>query len=70
MNTLETIISELSSAPETLLLEVASFIRSAKNNNSVVSSSLPRTPSLHKGEIWISDDFNAPLPDDFWLGND
>ncbi|MGH7821298.1 MAG: type II toxin-antitoxin system Phd/YefM family antitoxin [Candidatus Binatia bacterium] len=21
-----------------------------------------------KGEIWTSDDFDDPLPDDFWLG--
>jgi len=23
---------------------------------------------LHEGEIWMSDDFNAPLPDGFWMG--
>jgi prevent-host-death family protein len=22
------------------------------------------------GEIWIADDFDAPLPDRFWLGDD
>jgi hypothetical protein len=32
MTTLETIISELSSAPEALLVKVASFIQSAKDN--------------------------------------
>jgi hypothetical protein len=21
-----------------------------------------------RGQIWMSDDFDAPLPDDFWLG--
>ncbi len=29
----------------------------------------PRTFGLHRGEVWMSDDFNAPLPDSFWLGN-
>jgi antitoxin (DNA-binding transcriptional repressor) of toxin-antitoxin stability system len=26
-----------------------------------------RIPDLHPG-TWISDDFDAPLPDEFWLG--
>ncbi len=28
----------------------------------------PRVLGLHEGEGWMSDDFNAPLPDSFWLG--
>ena len=27
----------------------------------------PRIPDLNKGAIWTSDDFDAPLPDDFWI---
>ncbi len=27
-----------------------------------------RVAPLHPGAIEMSDDFNAPLPDDFWLG--
>jgi hypothetical protein len=28
-----------------------------------------RIPGLHKGfPYWIADDFDAPLPDEFWLG--
>jgi antitoxin (DNA-binding transcriptional repressor) of toxin-antitoxin stability system len=23
---------------------------------------------LHRGQIWVSEDFDDPLPDDFWLG--
>jgi prevent-host-death family protein len=29
-------------------------------------SALPRTPGLHKGAIWTSEDFDAPLPESFW----
>jgi hypothetical protein len=29
-----------------------------------------RTPGLHQGQIWMSNDFNDPLPDEFWLGDD
>jgi len=28
-----------------------------------------RVPDLHPGG-WMSDDFNAPLPDQFWLGEE
>ena len=28
----------------------------------------PRRFGLHEGEVWMSGDFNAPLPDSFWLG--
>ena len=29
-----------------------------------------RVPDLDKGKYWMSDDFDAPLPDEFWLGED
>ena len=32
------------------------------------SLSQPRVPGLHTGAIWTSDDFDAPLPEDFWTG--
>ena len=28
-----------------------------------------RVAGLHAGQIWASDDFDAPLPDDFWTGD-
>ncbi|CAN5390271.1 hypothetical protein BH10CHL1_BH10CHL1_30310 [soil metagenome] len=30
---------------------------------------LRRIADLHKGAIRIRDDFNEPLPDEFWLGD-
>ena len=29
----------------------------------------PRVFGEYKGQIWVSDDFDAPLPDEFWLGS-
>lgn len=29
-----------------------------------------RTPGLHAGQYWIADDFDAPLPDSFWIGEE
>jgi prevent-host-death family protein len=28
-----------------------------------------RIAGLGKGTVWMSEDFNAPLPDAFWLGD-
>ena len=29
-----------------------------------------RIPDLHAGQTWVSDDFDVPLPDSFWLGEE
>ena len=29
-----------------------------------------RIPGLHEGSVTMSDDFDAPLPDSFWLGEE
>ncbi len=29
-----------------------------------------RIPNLAQGKIWMSDDFNEPLSDSFWLGEE
>ncbi|GEM_PF-614283 len=29
-----------------------------------------RVAGLHRGMIWMSDDFNDPLPDEFWMSED
>ncbi|MEI7645891.1 MAG: hypothetical protein WCJ55_16600 [Chloroflexales bacterium] len=30
----------------------------------------PRIAGLDQGTYWVSDDFDAELPDEFWLGGD
>ncbi len=47
----------------------------AKNNKPLArlipisqTPSQARIAGLHEGEIWISDDFDEPLPNSFWLG--
>lgn len=34
-----------------------------------ISSSQSRTAGLHSGAMWTSEDFDEPLPEDFWTGN-
>ena len=29
----------------------------------------PRVAGLNEGQIWTSDDFDQPLPDEFWSGS-
>lgn len=29
----------------------------------------PRVAGLHPGAIWTSNDFDEPLPEEFWTGN-
>lgn len=29
-----------------------------------------RVAGLHRGAAWVSEDFDAPLPDEFWSGSD
>ena len=29
-----------------------------------------RVLGLREGQVWISDDFDEPLPDSFWLGEE
>lgn len=28
-----------------------------------------RVFGMHRGQIWMSNDFNEPLPEEFWMGN-
>jgi antitoxin (DNA-binding transcriptional repressor) of toxin-antitoxin stability system len=39
----------------------------------VISATSPgrkRVAGLHRGAAWVSEDFDEPLPDEFWLGGD
>jgi len=59
-----------------LLLTFAEFLlerqmRSIPENTSVEAAPPPgqqRVLGLHQGRGWMSEDFNEPLPDAFWLG--
>ena len=34
----------------------------------VTQSGAPRVPGLHPGAIQMAEDFDEPLPDEFWMG--
>jgi hypothetical protein len=72
MNTKDLIVSELESTSEDLLSEVLEFVKSIKRQQliSISTTARQRIPNLEQGKIIMSDDFNEPLSDSFWLGVD
>jgi hypothetical protein len=72
VNTKELIIRELESTSEDLLSEVLEFVKSIKRQQprSIANTARQRIPNLEQGKIVMSDDFNEPLSDSFWLGVD
>ena len=36
----------------------------------IASPMTPRIAGLHSGATWTSEDFDEPLPDEFWTGTD
>ncbi|HCN76378.1 MAG TPA: hypothetical protein DIT13_04180 [Verrucomicrobiales bacterium] len=51
---------------QVLLARLAAKVRA----HVTLPANQPRIPGLHRGLVWMSDDFNDPLPDEFWLGKD
>jgi hypothetical protein len=72
VDTKQLIVSELESTSEDLLSEVLQFVKSIKRQHPISVANTPRQriPNLEQGKIVMSDDFNDPLPDAFWLGVD
>lgn len=53
--------------PKTVTAHKAKVIVMYEDETASVSASKPLKLGLFKGKIQISDDFDAPLPDSFWL---
>jgi Protein of unknown function (DUF2281) len=72
MSTIESIVRELEKIPEPMQLSVLAFIHSldvpAAPANYHPSELPPRILGLNRGAMKMSDDFDEPLPDEFWLG--
>ncbi len=67
----ESIIRELEKIPEPMQLSVLAFIQSLDGSATPdrhPSASSPRILGLSRDAMKMSDDFDEPLPDEFWLG--
>jgi antitoxin (DNA-binding transcriptional repressor) of toxin-antitoxin stability system len=65
---LEDLLRLLESNTEILLTKGNTPLARLTPIESTVAKVSERIPGLHKGTTWVSDDFDAPLPDEFWLG--
>ena len=52
--------------------EELELVRQAVDAQQQTAPKPPRIIGLHEhlGHAWMSDDFDDPLPDEFWLGDD
>jgi Protein of unknown function (DUF2281) len=70
----ESIVREPEKIPEPTQLSVLAFIHSldasATPDNHHPSELPPRILGLNRSAMKMSDDFDEPLPDEFWLGEE
>lgn len=52
------------------VLEFSLFLKAMSQKSPQHSVAQKRQPGLGKGDFWMSADFDAPLPDSFWLGEE
>jgi len=65
---LDAILAQLDDQTDVLLVRGETPIARLISEKAVTIQ--PRTPGLHAGTTWVSEDFDAPLPDAFWLGEE
>ncbi|MGB3312070.1 MAG: DUF2281 domain-containing protein [Nodosilinea sp.] len=58
-------VRALTPAQQQTVLDFAAFLR-----QQAPAAAKERIPGLHPGAFVISDDFDDPLPDSFWLGEE
>jgi hypothetical protein len=61
------IATKLKNLPVDKQQQVLDFVEFLAQKHTSEQQNLKRVPDLHQGKIWISDDFNEPLDDNFWL---
>lgn len=68
MNIEQALLDQVRSLTPEQQQEVLNFAASLPQKASVTLKK-ERVPGLHKADgYWMADDFDAPLPDEFWLG--
>jgi Protein of unknown function (DUF2281) len=62
------IATKLENLPVDKQQQVLDFVEFLAQKSTLVQKDIKRVPNLHQGKICITDDFNEPLDDSFWLG--
>ncbi len=53
-----------------VLARLAAAVSAESLTNETTAPHPERVPNLHPGAFEMADDFDEPLPDEFWLGKD
>lgn len=71
----EILLNKIQALPPEQLQQIEDFIEflTQKYVHPNIKDIIPQPPrilGLQKGKGWMSEDFNNPLPDEFWLGEE
>jgi antitoxin (DNA-binding transcriptional repressor) of toxin-antitoxin stability system len=70
--TLKELLSLVKADTEIIITEgnnpLARLISLVETEETTTETSNLRQPGLHSGKIWTSEDFDEPLPEEFWTG--
>lgn len=75
LNIAEALVAKLQNLPpeqQQTVLDFAEFLvqKNTQSKATPTQAVQQRVPDLNRGEIWMSEDFNDPLPDEFWMGEE
>jgi hypothetical protein len=62
----ESIINKLQEIPLDKQKQILEYVEALTEEKEPLSFPKKRVFGLHQGKIWMSDDFNQLLPDNFW----
>jgi hypothetical protein len=64
------LLKTIAAAPDDAIDETLLFLKAILQRSTPIKPSQKRVAGLHLNTIEIGDDFDQPLPDEFWLGED
>lgn len=67
---LKTILDAIRELTPEELAQVRKAVEAESEKLTAKPPTQKRIFDLHPGAMWMSDDFDDPLPDEFWLGED
>ena len=59
-------IEKLQQLPYRQQQEALDYLEFLAQKYGAKKSTKPRIAGLHKGKVWIGDDFNDPIPPEYW----
>ena len=61
MASAELVYQHLKQLPESLVAEVLDFVEFLEHKQSGTANKQPREPGSARGQVWMAEDFDAPL---------